>query len=296
MENESKQKNDAQSSIIDETIDFTYLFCPFCLSYPAYSIDIQNDGEILLKHLCKDSAIKNITLNEIKSYKSFISLIKCKYCENYCQNICLKCGEYICNKCSKEHANYSSEYSKNMNICSILNKQYLCKEHFMKVTHYCNICKIHLCSNECLSEHCHINCYSLYEKINYQKFGKIYEGKNNTLFKLVLISKLFDDCYSNCLINSNMTINIILNYFLVKKIKDFIEKNKDKCELKNKTNIIAKTESILKEPRLIQVYGGEEFQEHFFKLIFFVEAGNIKAFHKLEQIKKIYEKNKNTIL
>ena len=49
------------------------------------------------------------------------------------------------------------------------------------------------------------------KKINYQKFGKIYEGKNNTLLKLVLISKLFDDCYSNCLRNSNMIINIILN-------------------------------------------------------------------------------------
>ena len=92
----------------------------------------------------------------------------------------------------------------------------------MKVTHYCNICKIHLFSNECLREHCHINCYPLYEKINYQKFEKEYEGKNNNLLKLALISKLFDDCYSNCLRNSNMTINIILNYSLVKKIKDFI--------------------------------------------------------------------------
>ena len=83
---------------------------------------------------------------------------------------------------------------------------------------------------------------------------------------------------------------------MVKKIKDFIEKNKDKCDIKNKTNIIAKTESILKEPRLIKIYGGEEFQEQFFNLIFLVKAGNIRAFHKLEQIKKIYEKNKNTIL
>lgn len=296
MENESKQKNDAQLSIIGETIDFTYLFCPFCLSYPAYSIDVKNDGEILLKHLCKNSEIKDINLNEIKSYKRFISLIKCKYCEKYCQNICLKCGEYICNKCSKEHANYSSEYSINMNICSILDKQYLCKEHFMRVTNYCNICKIHLCNNECLREHCHINCYPLYEKINDQKFEKNYEGKNNTLLKLALISKLFDDCYSNCLRNSNMTINIILNHSLVKKIKDFIEKNKDKYNIKNKTNIITKTESILKDPRLFKVYGGEEFQDQFFNLIFFVETGNIRAFHKLEQIKKIYQKNKRPIL
>ena len=52
-----------------------------------------------------------------------------------------------------------------------------------------------------------------------------------------------------------MTINIILNHSLVKKIIDFIEKNKDKYDIKNKTNIIAKIESVLKKKKkmLIQI-------------------------------------------
>ena len=296
-ENESKQKNDSQSSIKEETIDFTYLFCPICLSYPNYSIGIQHDGEILLKHLCKNKDIKDISLNEIKSNKRFISIIKCKYCQKYCENICLKCSQFICSNCSEEHINYSSEYSRdNIKICPIQERQYFCKAHFMKVTHYCSICKIHLCGFDCLVEHWHYDCFPLYDYKDYQKFEINYDGKNKSLLQLSYIAKLFNDCYSYCLHNKNITFNIIQNHFLIKKIYEFIKKNKDKADKIKQADIIAKPESILKEPKLIKVYGGNEFQVKFFKLIFYVETGNIRSFHKLQEIKNFYEKNHKSIV
>ena len=198
MENLLKQKNDAESSILEEqNMDFTFFFCPFCLSYPCYSIQIKDNGEILLTHICKNNHKKENTINEIKSYKSFV--YKCKYCEKNCQNICLKCDAYICDNCSNDH-NYSSQnLSKNNSIRTIINSQYYCKEHFLKFTNYCSLCKIHLCDKECLTEHYHINCYSLYDVKNYQKFEINYKGDNKTFIRLSLIAKFFNDCYSECL-------------------------------------------------------------------------------------------------
>ena len=63
---------------------------------------------------------------------------------------------------------------------------------------------------------------------NYQKFETNYKGYNKTLIRLSLIAKFFNDCYSECLNKKNMTLNIILNYYLGNKISKFIVENKDK--------------------------------------------------------------------
>ena len=53
-------------------------------------------------------------------------------------------------------------------------------------------------NKEFLSEHYHINCYSLYDAKNYQKFEINYKEDNKTLIRLSLIAKFFNDCYSEC--------------------------------------------------------------------------------------------------
>ena len=110
--------------------------------------------------------------------------------KNY-ENICLKCGEYICKDCSKEHKYPNDKFVslKDYSISSVLNSQFYCKDHSLKITHYCHICKIHLCNNEYLSEHHHINCHFLNQDKKYQKLEINCQGDNKTLSKLLLIAK-----------------------------------------------------------------------------------------------------------
>ena len=208
--------------------DFQTLFCPSCLQYPEYIIDIDDSGIISLIHICTNRKESKKKLSELKSCSLLTYQNACICCKTPAFNICLKCGKFFCEKCGNEHENnkgpLNTEYSEK-SIMAINYVQYLCKEHFQNVTHYCKICKKNLCEKECLKEHRHINNESLY-KFKYKKNPSRYKGPNPTLIDLAKLARGLHDCYLNGIALGRITLNLILNLSLMEQINNFINNNK----------------------------------------------------------------------
>lgn len=275
------------------------LFCSDCLKIPEYSIHITKDEKVLLKHLCNRKS-KEKLLSENDEFQIFIANNSCSYCKIKCENICLKCGKYVCNKCSEDHLINPVFYPNDENIKQYLDKsiiyipivQFYCKEHLSKNNYFCGICKINLC-NECILEHCHINCPSLFDKITEEEIVE-YNGSNKIVLELLNIVKILKECYLTLFEDSNMTANILLNLFLSNKINEFI---KVRINQTNKTNDINELfieneyiKTIEKKNHLCGLYGGTNFQFNYFHVIHFIRTGNIRSYHNFNKIKDVYQK------
>ena len=84
-------------------LDLEKYFCLFCLQYPEYTIEISNNGNISISHLCYGKEKIKIDLSNIENFKSNINNKLCVNCKSSASNICSKCGEFICDKCVMEH-------------------------------------------------------------------------------------------------------------------------------------------------------------------------------------------------
>ena len=270
--------------------DFELLFCSFCLRYPEYTIYINKNGNISLCHLCNENKTMNIQLSEIHSFHSKIYSKKCEYCQRSSFNLCLKCGKFICESCKDQHESskgiLNDEY-REATVVSINNSQYFCNQHFRKVTHFCNFCKLDLCQDYCLIEHQHCKNESLIIKNEIKP--SCYKGSNKTLITLANLSNAFYQCYAKGLEDSKLTIKIVLNLYLIEPINSFIKEKKDKEKMENTTikNNFKKAKG--ENYYVLDSFGSESFNEFYFKLIFSSQAGNIKSFHQLMNIKKYYE-------
>ena len=290
--NENGKKND---------FEIEKYFCPTCLQYPEYTIIIKNNGSIYLSHLCSENKTISEGLTEIKGFKSSSNEKVCVNCKNIATNICLKCGEFICDKCLIEHQSTKGLLNNDnlkVSIFPILSSQYYCKNHLNKVTHFCRYCKINLCDKECLLGHYHYKNELLNIRIKMNPSG--YNGENVTLKGLADLSKSFNECYEEGVKNSNLTLNIIHNYYLIEPINGFIKANKNnKGKIKEET-ISSKFKKAEGESYYIfDLFANEDFNKYYFKLIMNAQKGNIRAFHKLMEIRKRYislRKYKNEII
>ena len=307
------------------TNDYTdKLFCYNCLAFPHYSIEVRDDGIIFLNHLCKGE-IKRINFE--KDYKKYEqNEIKCYNCQTNCNIICIKCDSYMCNKCVKYHFNYiyideteseeeenekdkineeedideESEEEKKLLYVPILEMQFICKIHQMKFTHYCELCKINLC-NECIINHFHINNNKFLEIKKNQELNKYLEAKNENeiINKLLLISKIFNDCYISNKNKNLCNINIMLNYQLIKNIILFIDNYTTNKKI-NEGNIISN--DIIKTKNknyLFKSFMSDSFQEYYDILIKRIQIGHIdsyKIFQNIGKNYKIHEKNISNVL
>ena len=211
-------------------IDF--FFCYFCLQYPEYIININKNGNISISHKCIDNKTITIGLSESKSFDTMIFKKTCGYCQKAALNICLNCETLICDNCKEEYKIdkrvLNDEYSK-IRVSPIMMKQYYCKQHCKKVTHFCNFCKINLCEKDCLLEHFHCKNEKLIYEIKIKPSD--YNGNNKTLNILNILSKSFYECYLRGLDKKEMTINIILNLYLIEPINCFFEEKKDNFDI-----------------------------------------------------------------
>ena len=271
-------------------LDIEKYFCPSCLKYPEYTIEINNFGNISLSHLCSSNKKIKIDLSNIEHFKSNINNKLCVNCKRIASNICLKCDEFICDNCVLEHESTKGflniEYLQR-SVIPIINSQYYCKEHLNKVTHFCRYCKINLCEKECLLEHCHCKSEPFDKELNINPSG--YNGNNLILKNLANLSRAFYECYKERVEKSNLTLNIILNYYLIEPINRFIKENKNnKGPIKeiviNNTFKKAEKESFY----MFNSFGDEDFNEFYFKLVLNAQQGNIRSFHKLIDIKQRY--------
>ena len=275
---------------IASVLDLEKYFCPFCLQYPEYTIEISNNGNISISHLCYGKEKIKIDLSNIENFKSNINNKLCVYCKCIASNICSKCGEFICDKCVMEHEStrgfLNCEYFQRC-VFPIINSQYYCKEHLNKVTHFCRYCKINLCEKECILEHCHCKSELFNKELNINPSG--YNGSNPTLKDLANLSRIFYECYKEGVKKSNLTLNIILNYYLIEPINSFIKVNKNNKEpikeiVINNTFKKAEKESFY----MFNSFGDEDFNEFYFKLVLNAQQGNIRSFHKLNDIRQRY--------
>ena len=242
-------------------------------------------------HICINGKELKQKLSELKSCSLLSHQNICMCCKTLALNICLKCGKCFCEKCGKEHENskgpLNSEYSEK-SLIEINDAQYYCKEHFKKVTHYCRICKKNLCEKECLKGHRHINNESLYKFIS-KKNQSGYKGSNQTLIELAKLASSLHHCYLNGVAYGKITLNFILNLSLMEQINNFI--NTNQLIKKNIANATIKNDfKIPKEdiPFVFKSFGCYSFNEYYFDLITEVNIGNIKAYHKLMELKKLY--------
>jgi hypothetical protein len=232
----------------------------------------------------------NIQLSEIHSFHSKIYNKKCEYCQKSTFNLCVKCGKFICESCKDEHESSKgilNDKYREATVVSINNSQYICKQHFRKVTLFCNYCKVDLCQDYCLLEHQHYKNESLIIKNEIKPSS--YKGSNKALITLADLSNAFYQCYVEGLEDLKMTIKIVLNLYLIEPINSFI-KEKENKEIKEKTIIRNNFKKKKGENYyVLDSFGSENFNEFYFKLIFSSQTGNIRAFHKLMDIKNYYQ-------
>ena len=307
------------------------LFCYDCLAFPHYSIEVREDGTIFMNHICNKENKRLIF--EINIKKNVKNEIKCYNCKSICNLICTKCDTYMCDKCAKYHFNYiyvdeteseeeeedeeiekeeknkinneeeieeEFEEEKKLLYVNILEKQFICKTHLFKFTHYCEVCKINLCK-ECIISHYHINnnCFSEI-KIN-KEFNKFLEEEpkdNEIINKLLLISKFFRECFISNKNKNSFTINIILNYQMINNIISFIENNiTNKREIKEGviSNQIAKNPN---KSYLFKNFMSKSFQNYYETLIKRIQIGHIDSYKLFQNIQKFYNitgKNNNEL-
>ena len=241
--------------------------------------------------------------------------------------ICTKCNSFICNECLKYHLNYyvieeevdNEKYSKEKNkevdesedseydsdddsekeeeneeekkilYISIFDKQFICNEHQMKYTYYCEKCKINLC-NECKICHIHINNLYFKEFKNLKKIKSFLERKeeNKIFSKLILLSNIFNECFLLNKENKNFNINIIQNYLTIKNIIDFIEVNR-KSEIINDA-IINNEIKPTNNKYFFKKFMGDEFRKYYAVLLNRIQMGHIDCWYKLKNIENNYNK------
>jgi hypothetical protein len=245
--------------------------------------------------------------------------------------ICTKCDSFICNECLKYHLNYyvieeevdKEKYNKEKNkeddesedseydrddfnekekedeeekkilYISIFDKQFICNEHQMKYTYYCEKCKINLC-NECKICHIHINNFCFKEFKNLKKIKNILERKeeNKIYSKLILLSNIFNECFLINKENKNFNINIIQNYLMIKNIIYFIEEN-SKSEKINDAIIYYEIKPA-NNKYFCTSFMGEEFQKFYGVLLNRIQMGHIDSWYKLKNIENNYKKKNIT--
>ena len=303
------------------------IFCSDCLCIPHYSIEVKPNGLIYINHNCNNSVNKRKIFEEIEKEKNEEIAIKCSYCQTKTMLICTKCNSFICNKCLKYHLNYyvieeevdKEKYSKEKNkeidksedsefdsdiisekeeeneeekkilYISIFDKQFICNEHQMKYTYYCEICKINLC-NECKIYHIHINNLCFKEIKNLKNIKSILERKeeNKIFSKLILLSNIFNECFLLNKENKNFNINIIQNYLTIKNIIDFIEVNR-KSEIINDA-IINNEIKPTNNKYFFKKFMGDEFRKYYAVLLNRIQMGHIDCWYKLKNIENNYNK------
>ena len=307
------------------------IFCSDCLCFPHYSIEVKSNGIIYIDHICNNSVNKRKIFEEIEIEKNEEIAIKCSYCQTKTMLICTKCNSFICNECLKYHLNYyvieeevdNEKYSKEKNkevdesedseydsdddsekeeeneeekkilYISIFDKQFICNEHQMKYTYYCEKCKINLC-NECKICHIHINNICFKEFKNLKKIKNILERKeeNKIYSKLILLSNIFNECFLINKEKKNFNINIIQNYFMIKNIVCFIEEN-SKSEKINDAIIYYEIKPA-NNKYFCTSFMGEEFQKFYGVLLNRIQMGHIDSWYKLKNIENNYKKKNNT--
>ena len=276
---------------IGNEVNFEKYFCQACLQYPEYVIKIDKDGFVFLSHKCIENEEVQIDVTKLEEFNSKFANKFCHNCKRIAFNICLKCGLYICDQCVFAHETINraiNDIYREMSVFPLVDSQYYCKQHLNKVTHFCGYCKINLCEQECILEHFHCKNEPLNNNKNSNPSG--YNGKNQTLKNLADLSKAFCECYKNGIKNSKMTINIMLNFYLIEGINSFINKTKNNNDEIQSDTITNKFSINKEESYMFRKYGNEDFKRYYFKLIINAQQGNIKKFHKLMDIEKKYKK------
>ena len=273
--------------------DLELFFRKLCLQYPEYVISINQKGIISISHKCLNNEIINIELNDESNFnKNKVSNKLCECCKKVANNICLKCEKILCDECLKEHENSIKKIShplQEIKVVPINEKQYYCKQHCKKVTHYCNFCKNNLCEDECLSEHHHCKNEKLINENTIVPLN--YDGENSTLNILLKIANSFYQCYLTGIEKNEMTINIILNLYLIEPINNFIRENKnnskiiENTELKNSFKLPGEENDYV-----FTSFRNGEFDKYYNKLIMGAVIGNVYYYHKLNDIKIYYQK------
>ena len=274
-------------------------FCLKCLMIPKYSIYIEGKS-VILCHSC--NGVQNEKIFELNIQKGELVQNKCSYCDNNkCASICTRCNKNVCSLCNKEHIFFENNNKKGLekfqffnrereiNFCSIYEKQFICPEHFFKYNYFCPFCKVNLC-NECIIGHIHINYHSLF-KFEYKCNPTNYNIKDNHLSqKLILLSKYLDYCYLSGVESKYLTFNILDNCNLIEKISSFISqiiKKKNKYE-----NKMIKSDLYMREKvdnYMTAEFGNYEFHQKYKKLIFLFQGGDIQSKYKMEKIYELYK-------
>lgn len=284
----------------EKKISYHQLFCQTCMLIPHYSISIEQSGEIFINHKCIKTNIKR---NIKDLYNDLILEKKCKcyVCNTNCDNICIKCNSFICNKCFKEHYNYYLINEKRINegLVHFFDNQFICTIHLQNFTYSCENCKINLC-DKCLKYHKHINNLDFKTiKIKSKNFQIVEEKINNIIItdkkesfsNLLLLLKLFKNCFEENKSKNFYNRNIILNYKYINHIITFIDN--DYQQNKNKSVLIEDT--INPEDNNIDLFDSfysNEFLNYYNDLIEEVQSGNMNSFYKLKEIKDFYESKK----
>ena len=288
-----RDKETQESKIEKTSLEFIKeLFCPFCLKYPEYSINIESNKKVILEHSCLQDKIVKYKVSENEEIENIIKSKQCNFCKCRTYNICLKCELNICEECKKEHECdelLDEEGERKTLVVPIIDKQYYCDKHLLFLSKFCPICKVNLC-HKCLIEHIHINSYKLFEDEKVLKNFEVskYNGVNETLNELIEIAKKFHLIYMNGFQNKKMTLSIIFNFHLIRKINAYVNKYSTKNPKKNSTTIKNEIPKPKKKDHMDQYYGCYSFNKNYEALISAVYLGNIHYYHKLLEIQELY--------
>ena len=276
-ENISKQNNESSNFSLDEK-QREIIFCPTCFMFPEYYIKLSNSSFSLV-HKCADNKEKEKPFDLPR--RSFLHYLKCAYCMNRCDNLCVKCKNLICNKCLKEHCKrpYINRQNNELKIEDPVNSQFICSIHLFNYQFYCPICKINLCE-KCKEEHYHMNCPSLIK--TKLECPKQIESTNE---QLSLLSESFYYCYNKSYLSNKMTLNILLNTNLANNIINYI-KNPDAKIIEIKNNFWL---GVKDKPFMCENNTASEFNKYYSVLLSKVNSGVIKYFHLLGDIEKMNE-------
>ena len=287
-----KSKFIEQKSFGGPKIDIIDLFCSTCLKIPEYSISINEKGILSLCHICEKEKNKIVELSANISLSKNSYERKCNYCSNTTINMCLKCGYFICEECKNSHERYdlikSSYFQLKKTVFPIVESQYICREHIEYKTNFCNCCRKDLCKI-CCNEHIHHTIEPL--KVETKIKPLEYKGNNATLNLLSNLAELFFKCYKDKKLENKLTINSLLNYYLIEPINSYIknsQKNKEILNTQSIANIFQKPQ--LEKSAVCKGFGSDDFNYIYFTLITNSLTGNIMSYHKLLEIQNYYNK------
>ena len=136
-------------------IENNYNYTAKCINCPSllkFNIDEDNliiNGECKSGHIFKNISPKQL-IDFIKNTyytKYFCYKCKSKINEDLKNYICLNCNKLFCLKCINKHSEEQNHKSIIFN-----NNLRLCREHNLKITLYCEVCKANICE-ECRKLH-----------------------------------------------------------------------------------------------------------------------------------------------